>query len=162
MGNQENRIKGVDPTKGGPYIQVAAFCEKVLHEADGVLSLIRIVDTINQEVQVRGASSPEAIEKAIQSVPPLLCQLTLVLALKSGEAKGPHQVKIIPRLPTGEAKTPFSRTFYFEGEEKGANLVLNFNFEFPYEGLYWFEVYLNEDLLTRLPLRVRRNISILP
>jgi len=151
-------MKGVDPTKGGPYIQVAALCEKVLQEGDGVLSLIRIVDTINQEVQVKGAPSAEAFKV----VPPLVCPLTLILALKAGEAKGSHQVKIIPVLPTGETKAPFVRTLHFEGEEKGANLILNLVFEFPYEGLYWFEVYLNEDLLTRLPLRVRRSISVLP
>ena len=33
-----------NPFERGPYIQVAAFCERVLQEADGVVSLIRIVD----------------------------------------------------------------------------------------------------------------------
>ena len=31
-------------TFGGPYLQVAAICEKVLSESDGALSLIRMVD----------------------------------------------------------------------------------------------------------------------
>jgi len=34
--------------KGGPYVQVAAFCEQVLQERDGVHSLIRIIDTVTQ------------------------------------------------------------------------------------------------------------------
>lgn len=158
MADQEKPLRGVDPAKGGPYIQVAAFCEKVLQEGDGVLSLIRIVDTITQEVEIKGTPPPETLKEA----PPLRYRLKLVLMLKAGKARGPHQVKITPILPTGETKTPFIGTLHFEGEEKGANLILDFAFEFPFEGLYWFEVCLNEHLLTQLPLRVRRSISVLP
>ncbi len=32
--------------QGGPYLQAAFFCERLLEEADGVLSAIRIVDTV--------------------------------------------------------------------------------------------------------------------
>ena len=35
-----------NPFELGPYVQVAAFCERVLRESDGVMSLVRVVDRI--------------------------------------------------------------------------------------------------------------------
>lgn len=39
----------------------------------------------------------------------------------------------------------------FEGEERGVNLILNMKIE-AMEGVYWFDVSVNERLLTRVPL----------
>lgn len=45
-------------------------------------------------------------------------------------------------------------TVLFEGEDKGVNLVLNIATTFEHQGLYWFNVYLDDKLLTKMPLRV--------
>jgi len=148
--------QGLDPAKsGGPYIQAAAFCEYVLEEKDKTLSLIRIIDTVTQSMQITSGEPPKEF-------PPLACRLKLVLMFKSGEAMGSHQLKVTPILPTGETKAPFVQTLYFEGDEKGANLVLDFGFTFTYEGLYWFDIHINDLLATRLPLRLKREFSVLP
>jgi len=34
--------------RSGPYVQVAAFCERVLEEKDGVLTAVRIIDRFTQ------------------------------------------------------------------------------------------------------------------
>jgi hypothetical protein len=34
------------------------------------------------------------------------------------------------------------------------NLVLNINMVVDQEGVYWFEVHLEDQLLTRIPLRI--------
>lgn len=47
--------EGEGPFHWGPYIQVATFCERVLREADGVISLIRVVDQVNHVVRGSGA-----------------------------------------------------------------------------------------------------------
>lgn len=52
-------------------------------------------------------------------------------------------------------------TAYFEGEEKGQNVIVDMNVSFPIEGLYWFLVYLNEMKLTAIPLRVKYNRVVL-
>lgn len=65
--------------EGGPYVQVACFCEMALRDTTGALSLIRVVDTITHVV--RGPAPPD-------SMPPITHQLTMVLALKSGKATG--------------------------------------------------------------------------
>jgi len=41
-----------------------------------------------------------------------------------------------------------------EGEDKGQNLVLNFQTTFELPGLYWFNLYVGEQLFTRMPLRL--------
>lgn len=130
----------------GPFIQVACFCEMVLREGSGVASLIRIIDTIHHEV--RGSEPPEEMK-------PFQYQLSLVVMLKSGSARGRHELKIVPEKPDGSTLDPITHSFHFEGEERGHNFVLNLNMNFEYEGLYWFDVFLGDKKLTAIPLRIK-------
>lgn len=134
--------------ESGPYVQVAAFCEKVLEEKDGVLSLIRVVDRITHTVAGPGAPA---------EMQPFPYQLMLALTLKTGQARGGYNLKIVRELPSGireESQGPSFR-IHFEGEgDRGQNLVLQLQLMFEQEGLHWFDVFLEEQLLTRLPLRV--------
>lgn len=129
----------------GPYLQVAAFCERVLAESDGVLSLIRIVDRIIQTV-----SAPEAPE----SMPSFSYNLTAVIALKAGDARGSLEVRMEMEDPSGIRTKGPTMTTHLEGEDRGQNLVFNMQMNFTSPGLYWFNVYVDNQLLTRMPLRV--------
>ena len=130
----------------GPYIQVAAFCEQVIEEKTGVLSLIRLIDVLTHT-----ATGPEVPPE----MPPLLHGLKLVLMLKSGKARGRHEVRIVPELPSGETKEPIVLSVHFEGDGRGTNVIVEINFNFTLEGLYWFKIYLGEALLTRMPFQVK-------
>lgn len=130
----------------GPYIQAACFCNMAIRDDSGTLSLIRIVDTLTHTAG--GPSPPE-------EMPPVPHAFTLALMLKSGRARGRHNLKIIPELPSGETETPIDVTVHFEGEEKGHNLVTQLQFVFTQEGLYWFNVYLDDQKLTAIPFRVK-------
>lgn len=132
----------------GPYIQTACFCEMVLEDKAGVLSLIRIVDTVVQTAS--GANTPD-------DMPPMPYTIKLVIMLKSGNAKGRSTLRIVPQWPTGEAKSAVSVTVFFEGEEKGSNLVTDMSLVFDVEGLYWFDIHLDDQKVTSIPLRVRYN-----
>jgi hypothetical protein len=136
----------------GPYIQAACFCETVLEDKTGVLSLIRIIDTITHTQA--GVSPPE-------EMPPFTYNMRLVLMLKSGMARGRYNLKIVPELPTGATENPVIVTAYFEGEEKGQNIITNMSFPFTVEGLYWFNVSLDEIKLTAMPLRVKYNRTVI-
>lgn len=130
----------------GPYVQVACFCDQVIEDKSGTLSLIRIIDTITRSV-----SDPHSPEE----MPPFTHALTLVLSLKSGSARGRGTLSITPEMPTGEVKEPLDFTVHFDGEERGSNIILRINFLFQYEGLYWFDVRLNDKKFTAIPLRIR-------
>jgi hypothetical protein len=130
----------------GPYIQAACFCELVIADQENVLSLIRVVDTLNHFEA--GPNPPE-------DMPPFMHPLKLVLMLKSGEARGRSNLRIVPQVPTGETKDALDLTVHFEGDEKGHNIAANLNFGFEMEGLYWFHVYVDDHKLTSIPLRVK-------
>lgn len=68
----------------GPYLQMALFCDRVLQEKDGVLSVIRVIDRINVNV-----SDPAAPEQ----MPPIPISTNLVVGMKSGGGQGKANVK---------------------------------------------------------------------
>lgn len=127
------------------YLAVAVFCEKVLRESDNVLSFIRIVDRIN----VFGPA-PEIKNSPIQAIP-----LTMMIIFKSGILRGKQLISVRPIAPNGEPMPEMSFPLLFEGDdERGNALQTNMQFQPREEGLFWFDVYLNEEFVTRMPLRV--------
>ena len=110
----------------GPYLQVAAFCEQVIQDKSGVLSLINVVDRI-----MCTASGTEVPDE----MPPYDLNWKLVLMLKSGEVKGSRAIKIVPELPSAETKSPMILTVHFEGGNRGANVVSNFQMKMEMPGV---------------------------
>jgi hypothetical protein len=137
----------------GPYIQAAALCEQVIEDKNGVLSLIRIIDTITH-TEVRSDSPAD--------MPPVTYPMKMVIMLKSGRARGRHELKITPELPSGELKQSITQSVQMEGEERGMNHIINMVFTFTIEGLYWFNIYLDDTLLTKIPLRIKYNRVVIP
>lgn len=132
----------------GPYVQMAGFCEQVIEDKSGVFSLIRVIDTLTHT---------EAGPDAPLEMPPVPFKMKMVIMLKSGRAKGRHELKIIPEKPSGESMPPVILSIQMEGEERGARIVANMDFNFTMEGLYWFKVYLNNRFLTMMPFRIKYN-----
>ena len=129
-------------TLSGPYVQVAAICTTPLIEQQGQLSIIRIQDRI----QLAGITD--------QMQPQPLNSLWLVIALKSGELVGKYNLKIVPVSPSGVRQDGPSVSVLFEGQERGTIIQAPLGVVVEEEGLYWFEVTLEEAVLTRIPLRV--------
>jgi hypothetical protein len=140
-------MRGVNMTNldNGPYLNIATICEKVLQEKDETISLIRIVDRVT--VTVAASSSPEVI-------PPMLLNLNAFLSFKSGTAKGRHTIKWVLEEPSGIRGSEQLLPALFEGEDRGANFILNLNVTVNQEGVYWFDIFLENQLLTRIPLRI--------
>lgn len=129
----------------GPYVQAACFCDMVIQDKGDVLSLIRVVDVIHHTE--RGPNPPG-------EMPPVRHPLKMVLMLKSGRALGRHEIRVVPHKPSGETAQPMRFSLQFEGDEKGCNVVVDLHYTFDMEGLYWFRVYLEEEELTAMPLRI--------
>jgi len=135
------------PSEEGPFVQVACFCETFLQEASGVISLIRIVDTV--EIESRDADPPE-------SLPPTTIKLKLVVTIKSGHIpRGRYDLTIEPELPSGLRQQKFPTTIHLEGEERGHTHVHELQYTVTQEGTYWFRLFLDETFLTAVPLRVK-------
>lgn len=137
----------------GPYVNVAAFCENVIEDKSGVLSLIRIVDRL-----VVSAQGPAAPEK----MPATPLNWFLVLVLRSGQARGSVPVTIQPELPSGLRMDPVTFTPHFEGENRGCNIVTKIGMLLQEPGIYWFHVYIGDGLATQVPLEVIYSRTVIP
>lgn len=130
----------------GPHLAAAFFCERVLQEQDGVLSAIRLIDRLTR-VQT-GPQAPPDME-------PFAHILTILIVFKSGQARGRFTVTLQPETPAGVQLDAVDLPVQLSGgEEQGANIVLNIPFTFEQEGLYWFDVSFEGNLVTRMPMRV--------
>jgi hypothetical protein len=141
---------------GGPYISVAAFCQTALAEASRQLSIIRILDQIVIQVPKfpAGVNLPKGF-----SLPIAAAQITMVIVLKSGVYKGKAIIKVRPISPNGKELPAAQFPTLLEGEERGLQIVMPMTIVFEEEGVYWFEVGLDNPprLLTKVPLRIMHN-----
>ncbi|MHC4178945.1 MAG: DUF6941 family protein [Planctomycetota bacterium] len=124
-----------------PLLAAAVLCERVLQEEGNVASLIRLIDTFN----IVGES---------RSLPPGIIEFTMFLYFKSGEAKGRRRLKIISRTPKGEEIQTHERDLEFRGEQHGVSVNIISRMALKQKGLYWFDVLINDQLMTKIPLHV--------
>jgi hypothetical protein len=148
---------GAMPESNGPYLNYAAVCEKVLREADGVLSLIRIIDHVTVTIV---ASTPPGVDTLPQLLlppaPPV--GVTLVIGLKSGGFTGSVPVKIRIDTPSGFRWPEYETSADLRGEEQGAAIVLPLQVPAQDEGVYWFVVEVSGEVFTRVPLRISKQV----
>lgn len=145
---EENAEKAnfIQPYEEGPYVQVACLCKMIIRADDNSLSVIKIIDTVTHTQA--GPTPPK-------DMPIFTYDMVLLLSLKAGKARGRSTLKITPELPNGSTKPPIERSIHFEGEEKGINFNVNMNFVFEQEGLYWFNVFVDEIKISAIPMRVK-------
>jgi uncharacterized protein DUF6941 len=124
-----------------PYLQMAVFCEKVLREADGVLSVIRVIDRL-----VHTGAEKDML--------PFTHQFIACLTFKSGQVNNKMTIRLKPISPDGRPLQEMSFPVLFEGDDRGASVVVQLNFTFELEGLYWFDVFVEHELVTRMSIRI--------
>jgi hypothetical protein len=131
---------------GGPYLLAALICEKVLTETDGVQSVIRIIDRITHM---------EPVEDLAEPMKRFPYQLAFFLLLKAGAARGSRTLEVRFVKPSGESPEPLVQQLYFEGEDdRGVVVYAQMAVEFDMPGVHWFDVLVDNELLTRIPFRV--------
>lgn len=123
----------------------ALICERILREQDGVISAIRIIDRLTHTIVA--PSMPEELPKVAYP-------LTFLISLKSGRARGRHNIALAMEDPSGKKKKLFAQSLQLEGEHRGANWIIQANVNFSMEGLYWFDVSLEDEILTRMPFKL--------
>ena len=126
-----------------PLVHVATVCELALVEQDNVLSAIRMVDVF---YITASAGAPVQL-------PPVF-DVTLLVALKSGDVTGERFIRIVFRRPNGETAEVYRGIRSFRGGEHGTNIVLKTAVETREFGLYWFDVMEADNVLTSIPFRL--------
>lgn len=137
----------------GPYLSAALICEKLIQESDGTVTVVRAVDRVSVNVtsNVPGLATPQVMPSIA------INNLTMFIALKSGKARGSQTITVQLERPDGVKAPAQQVSVLFEGEERGANLIMNLNLILDIQGLYWFNVSLEDEFLTRVPLRLIYN-----
>lgn len=131
------------PADSGPYVVAALHCERALIEADGVVSLIRVVDDFRFALPI---DAPPDL--AVQ------VQVTLFVSLKAGSYRGPVALRLEQIAPNGERRMVLSREVDFLGEMGGAQFQTPLSFITATPGIYWTDVIVNDRIATRLPLLI--------
>jgi hypothetical protein len=134
--------------RNGPFLAAALLCEKILQEPDGVPTFIRVIDRF----MIQGSPVPGAPA----AMPPSQVSFMLAVMLKSGAARGRHMVRIRTETPVGLRLQEISVPVLLEGDERGANVFVNYGMIAEQEGLYWIDIFLDEEAvaITRIPLRI--------
>ena len=99
---------------------------------------------------------PESALKSPDGIPVVpAIQVAILLAFKSGDAKGDFGVTITPVLPSGK-KLPRSESIPMTllGGGQGVNIRSSLLIPIEEEGQLWFEVRVDGKLVTRMPLQV--------
>ena len=127
---------------GGPYLTGVFFCERVLREADGVMSFVRVVD----KWTVQGPA---------ESMQPTVIPLNLVVMGKSGMHRGSGQITLTPTTPSGERMPPIAMSIEFEGDnDRAFAATATIGFPVKEAGAYWFELALDGVPLMYTAIRV--------
>ena len=146
------RKDGTQKISAGPFVTCAAICEQVIEGKDNVLSAIRFIDTITLiPFQTGPTIEPSQGRAGLAN----LLDFTFLVSLKSGDYQGRGKLRIDIKTPTDRPVPSKELEIDLAGGHAGHNVVLRGNIAPPENGLYWFEVYFDNRLLTRSPLNVR-------
>lgn len=125
-----------------PHLNLAVICERHILEADGALTLFRIVDRFT----ITGTAS----EMPLSEVP-----FMLIVGFRSGEFRQSLDLGISIISPSKAKMQEMRIPANFEApEEKGALSVGKIQLRVNEPGLYWIVIKLAEEEYTRIPLRI--------
>lgn len=125
-----------------PYVSAAFFCEKVLRELDESLSVVRIADRVMYPAK--------GLEPGLRPA----FSINGLLAVKSGPTTGKHMITIVAEAPSRKRMPMYEIPLELKGNDHGQNVILNMTIGAEEDGLYWFDVLFDGDLLTRIPLMI--------
>jgi hypothetical protein len=130
----------------GPYLNAALICEKILREGDGTLSPIRIIDRFTMTIAASGPVPGE--------LPRPVATFALFVSLRGGEARGTYNLQVRVERPDGLLRELIATQVLIEPGERAMNFVADLTLGFEIDGLYWFHIMLDDQPITRTPLRV--------
>lgn len=129
----------------GPFV-TALLCERILQERDGVKSAIRIIDQVNRQA---------AGERVSSVMEPFSYNVGLMVRLKAGAARGTYQVNVQIRKPNNSIVAEMNHAVHLPGpDDAGQDLAFNLALQIDEVGTWWFEILIDNQKWTKVPLRV--------
>jgi hypothetical protein len=134
-----------NPFENGPYIRIATLCEALIEERDGLWTVVRMLDRMTRHAV--GPQAPGEME-------PFTVSTHLALHIDTGEARGNHEIAIRLEAPSGLSEQLLATTVTLESADRGVRFHFPGQIAVTSAGLYWFIILFDNQVLTRVPLRI--------
>jgi hypothetical protein len=128
----------------GPHLNIAAICEGFSQDANGGITLFRIIDRFT-------------VSGSTPVMPPTQVPFKLIVSFRAGEYLGPLDLNLTMESqsqiasPMPEVTVPM----LFEAPaERSANMMGNITLNVTEPGLYWIIVKLAGEERSRIPVRI--------
>lgn len=146
------KTKRRKPIRGTPVCIAALFCDAALVDKDGMVSIVRTLDTLifSPDRPVAEIGIPTELHNS---------PAKMVVLLKRHDAVGTQPISIIQTAPSGDTEPIGLVVVDFKagaGPETGYNFIGPIRFVWRGEGLYWFAVQTKDGtVLARTALRLK-------
>jgi hypothetical protein len=125
-----------------PHLNLATICERHILEADGALTLFRIVDRFT-------------ITGTTDEMPVTTLNFTLVVNFRSGEFRGSLDLSLQIMDPDAHTVQELRIPVLFEApEERATQMIGQVALAVKQHGLHWIIVKLAQEEYTRIPIRI--------
>lgn len=158
---RRSRLSRDEESRRGPWINVAAVCERFLEEKDNVLTLVRVVDQVavslygitadGQRVPLEPGQVPNEVMEQLPTPP---TRLALVVMLRGAGPGQRAQVRVDTEDPQGQRRLVSEEDVSFAAPTGGYNLLVRMDLVFTHPGVHWFDIFCDGRLLSRIPLEV--------
>ena len=122
-----------------PFVTLAAICEKVLVEKDGVMTIVRVVDRFmappGEDVHIEGH---------------------LVLSFNSRTISGKYEFDLSLENTDGSEANTKTHPVFLRGNGAGGAVVIRLKVTLGKRGVYWFNVRSHEggEMIARTPFTI--------
>jgi len=125
-----------------PFVGAALICEKVLVEKDDSITLVRIADRFQYDM----VGVPQGVRPLIP--------IQGIVRLISGPVTGEHMIKVVGENPAGGRRQLYQQALSFLGKDHTQNFIMNITLAAQDDGLHWFDILFDDELLSRIPLMI--------
>ena len=121
-------------------IELAVLCDTALVEANGALSVVRIINRMFPP---------------FPDMPYVSRRIDLALILIEGRNDtGTHTIRLDLIAPDGARQEGASNEFMFPENQQSLTQVFGIDFNGDQNGVYWFELFIDDRVRKRIPLQV--------
>jgi hypothetical protein len=149
-GKQKAKAGKAPKKHGGPFLAAAVFCEGILEDMQGMLSVQRIVDGMLVSIPSSVPADFPSKKNPIQLVQNIL------LIFRSGDKPGKHKLKLDIESPAGKKSKALQQEVELtQPPNGGLNFKTKTNLHIYSSGVFWVDVRLDGKLVTRMPFDVQ-------
>jgi hypothetical protein len=143
-GMSDTSQSGAPTASTGPYVGLAVFCTRIDRQADGSIDIIGVVESVN----LASPFSPPLTNNSLM--------MTVVVSVRGGTLRGALPLAIRGHYPDGTPGTTLSQLVEFTDAQPTVTMALPIQIAIGDLGVYWFDITLNQRLLTRIALDINR------